>query len=307
MQRPLRDLFVDRSQHRAVFRKMLDGQTSRRIMLLEAGAGMGKSWLLHIFAHEAKSRNVPLVHIDFADRQPYDTIMLVRRCRDSFGPGYFNPLTQAINDVTIPRVTFSTVGGASPATVDVNIGSENVLTNSAINVGEVGTIIKDNFFTIRTDDLLVRQAIEDRINLTFFACLEQLCKQTSVLFLFDSYERNSLKPDRWISRSADRWICGQLLARIREGTLNNAVVVLAGQMVPRFGITWNEILGRLYLDPFRPSDVKEYLCERRRLLSLTDIEVERFHQAVAGHPQLLGLIADNLEQANRPALSDDDW
>src|SRR4051794_10651108 len=60
MQRSLRDLFVDRSQHTNAFRKMLEGQTGRCIMLLEADVGMGKSWLLQMFAHEAKSRSFPL-------------------------------------------------------------------------------------------------------------------------------------------------------------------------------------------------------------------------------------------------------
>jgi hypothetical protein len=53
--------------------------------------------------------------------------------------------------------------------------------------------------------------------------------------------------------------------------------------------------------------VTEYLRDRRGLSVITDAEAARLCQAVAGNPQVLGLIGDNLEQANAPAANDDDW
>src|SRR5215211_6875524 len=115
MRKTLRELFVNRTRQSDAFRKMLEGQSRRRIMILTAGPGMGKSWLLQIFAQEAGSRKLPLVQIDFADGQAYDTLMLVRRCRDSFGPEHFNALTQAINDATTARLTLTTDTAGPPA------------------------------------------------------------------------------------------------------------------------------------------------------------------------------------------------
>jgi hypothetical protein len=308
MQRSLRDLFVDRSQHTDAFCKMLEGRTERRIMLLEAGPGMGKSWLLHIFAHEARVRGLPLVHIDFADQQVYDTLMVVRCCRDTLGPAHFNALTEAINDVTTPRVNLIAPNAAISGSVNVALGNANTLSNSAISVSNVGnTIFKDNFFSVRTDDAFVRQAIEDRINAAFFDSLATLVAQIRVVFLFDTYERNSLKDDRWLSRAADRWICDQLLLRLRDGKLDNAVVVLAGRRLPQFGPSWYNVLGHKVLDQFGQTEVKEYLCGRLGLSTITDDVIQRLWQVGANVPTTLGLFGDRLLNAVEPQIQDDEW
>ncbi|HEX5692665.1 MAG TPA: hypothetical protein VFX76_21785, partial [Roseiflexaceae bacterium] len=230
-------------------------------MILTASAGMGKSWMLQIFAHEAASRKFALVQIDFADGLAYDTLTLVRRCRDAFGPQHFNSLTQAINDATTARVTLTAevanpqpvAVGAGPATVTVDTdGGDFAVGNIDKRQGEVfidGPVIKDNYFVVQTDNPLVRQVIEDRINSAFFDCLATLSAQTKLVFLFDTYERTSLETERWSPSAADRWIVGQLLARIRDGRLPNAIAVISGRRAPEFGTEWNEVLGRISLGP----------------------------------------------------------
>ena len=47
-------------------------------MVITASAGLGKSWLLRLFAAEATSRKLPLAQLDFADGQAYDALALVR-------------------------------------------------------------------------------------------------------------------------------------------------------------------------------------------------------------------------------------
>jgi hypothetical protein len=319
MAKTLRELFVDRARQHDAFRKMLDGLSRRRVMILTAGPGMGKSWLLQMFALEAASRKLPLVQIDFADGQAYDTLMLVRRCRDSFGAEYFNSVTQAINEATTARIAL-TAEAAKPQPAAVLAGTAQLAVDTgggdfaAGNIdkrqGQVfidGPVIKDNYFVVQTDNPLVRQVIEDRINAAFFDCMAALCGQNRVVFLFDTYERNSLEIERWSSSAADRWIVGQLLARIRDGKLPNAIVVIAGRRVPEFGVEWNEVLGRINLEELSCEDIKIYLRERRGLTVITDAEAERLCQAVAGSPQVLGLIGDNLEQANKPKAQDDEW
>lgn len=321
MSKTLRELFVDRTRQNDAFQKMLAGLSRRRIMVLTAGPGMGKSWLLQIFALEAASRSFPIVQIDFGDGQAYDALMLVRRCRDAFGPEHFNALTQAINEATSARITLTTETSApapAPAPVPVAAGQLAVDTGggdfAAGNIdkrqGQVfieGSVIKDNYFVVQTDNPLVRQVIEDRINSAFFECLSALSAQTKLVFLLDTYERNSIETDRWLSSEADRWIVGQLLARIRDGRLQNAIVVIAGRRTPEFGTEWNEVLGRISLDLLACDDIKVYLRERRGLTAITDAEAERLCQAVGGSPQVLGLIGDNLEQANKPKTQDDEW
>ena len=318
MAKTLRELFVDRARQNDAFRRMLEGLSRRRIMILTAGPGMGKSWMLQIFAHEAASRQFPLVQIDFADGLAYDALMLVRRCRDAFGQQHFNSLTQAINEATTARIALNTepslqptAVAAAPATVTVDTGGGDfAVGNIDKRQAEIfidGPVIKDNYFVVQTDNPLVRQVIEDRINTAFFECLSTLSAQTKLVFLFDTYERTSLETERWAPSAADRWIVGQLLARIRDGRLPNVIAVLAGRRTPEFGTEWNEVLGRISLEPLDCADIKVYLRDRRGLTVITDAEADRLCQAVAGSPQVLGLIGDNLEQANNPKTQDDEW
>ncbi|HJZ48657.1 MAG TPA: hypothetical protein VKE41_15880 [Roseiflexaceae bacterium] len=307
MAKTLRELFVNRVRHSDIFSRMLEGQTRRQIMVLTAGAGLGKSWLLRLFAIEATARKLPLIQLDFADGQAYDALTLVLRCRDAFGAQHFATVDQAISDATTARVAL-TAGGATSAPVNVSIGNENTLTNSTISVSDVGnTIVRENSFYIQADNPLLRQAVEDRINGAFFDSLSALSTKSRVVFLFDSYERNTLDGEEWTPNAADRWIAGQVLARIRDGKLSNAIVVLAGRRAPEFGVEWNEALGSVSLDLLECSHVTEYLRERRGLANISDEQAEVLCQAVAGNPQVMGMIGDNLEQAARPKAADEEW
>jgi len=301
--RSLQALFVDRLKQLERFRKSLEGASGRRIILITAGPGMGKSWLLRRFAQEAISRNARSVLVDFSDGQAYDVLTLVRRFRDVLGPEQFNRLTAAINEATSPRLVLSDGGAPASASVDLSGAQAGDVT-----IGDVAgrSIIKDNFFIVQTDNPLLLQAIEDRVTQAFFECLAPLVAATPVLFLFDSYERTSQEGERWVPNAADRWIQRELLARIRDGKLPNSVVVLAGRRLPAFDADWAEVVGKLDLEFFTVADVAQYLRENRGLTTLTDTELQTLFTAIQGNPQLLGIIGDNLEQAQRPA-TDDDW
>jgi hypothetical protein len=307
MSKTLRELFVDRVRQSDIFRKIVEGQARRSVMVITAGSGMGKSWLLRTFAYEASSRGLPLVQIDFADGQAYDALTLVWRCRDALGAEHFAALDQAIVDATTARVALTT-SSAATGPINVSIGSESTLSSSPITVSDVGsTVIRDNSFIIQADNPILRQALEDRINAAFFESLAALAAQRRAVFLIDTYERASLEADGWASSAADRWLVGQLLARIRDGKLANVTVALAGRRAPDFGVEWNEVLGRVSLDLLDCNYVTEYLRERRGLASISDAQAQVLCQAVAGNPQVMGLIGDNLEQANKPKTDDDEW
>jgi hypothetical protein len=308
MSKTLRELFVNRIKQSDIFGRMLEGQTRRRIMVITAGAGLGKSWLLRLFAAEATGRKLPLAQLDFADGQAYDALALVLRCRDALGAEHFAAVDQAISESTTARIALSAGGATTNAPVNVSIGNENSLTSSPISVSDVGnTIVRDNSFYIQADNPILRQAIEDRINSAFFESLEALGAGSRVVFLFDTYERNTLDSERWSPSAADRWIAGQVLARIRDGKLPNAIAVLAGRRAPEFGIEWSETLGRVSLDLLECSHVTEYLRERRGLADLTDNEVKVVCDGTAGNPQVMGMFADNLEQKRKPKAADDEW
>ena len=95
--------------------------------------------------------------------------------------------------------------------------------------------------------------------------------------------------------------------RYRDLVGREAEVPLAGRRVPEFGIEWNDVLGRVSLELLECSYITEYLRERRGLAGISDAQAQVLCQAVAGNPQVMGLIGDNLEQANKPAMADDEW
>lgn len=301
--RSLHELFVDRTKQLDRFRRSLDGTTSRRIILVPASAGMGKSWLLRQFAREAPARGARSVLIDFSDGQAYDALTLMRRYRDSLGPIHFNRLTTAINEATAPRLVIGEhgpTGGSSR----INFGSSQI---GEVSIGDVAgrNIIKDNLFVVQADNPLVIQAIEDRITQVFFECLRDLEARGPVLFLFDTYEQTSQSSEGWAANVTDRWITRELLSRIREGQLSRTVVVLAGRRLPNFSPDWAQVIGVLPIEAFSQADVATYLRQNRGL-SLSDVEVQTLYNAVQGNPQLLGIIGDNLEQTVRLG-DDDDW
>lgn len=265
---------------------------------------MGKSWLLQQYVYEAVGREARAVLIDFSDGQAYDVLTLARRFRDALGPEHFNRLTAAINEATAPRLVLSEANGGGNSAVNVGAGAQV----GDVTVGDIagGSIIRDNFFVVQTDNPLLLQAIEDRITQALVTCLADLAATHRIVFCFDSYERTAQSGEGWISTAADRWITGQLLTRIRDGALPNTLAVLAGQRLPPFGAQWGQVIGRLELHLFTIDDVAEYLRENRGLSSLTDTEIQTLYNAVQGNPQLLGIIGDNLEQSSRP-VADDDW
>lgn len=305
--RSLEELFVDRLEEIRKFRRSLDGASGRRIILVSAGPGMGKSWLLRRFAQEAAARGGAHALIDFSDGQAYDVLALVRRFRDLLGPAHFNRLTAAINDATAPRIVVADQGGAGARPAVSLAGAQT----GDVQFGDVagGSIIKDNLFVLQSDNPLLLQAIEDRVTQVFFESLEAVTAAGSVLFLFDSYERTSQEGERWVSNAADRWIQRELLQRINDGRLPGVVVVLAGRRLPPplSEPAWAKVVGALPLALFTVGDVAEYLRQNRRLAALSDAEVQTLYNAVQGNPQLLGIIGDNLERSSATGPPDDDW
>lgn len=307
--RPLEDLFVDRLKELDRFRRSLEGTSGRRVILVTAGPGMGKSWLLRRFAQEAEARGGAHALIDFSDGQAYDVLTLVRRFRDLIGQDHFNQLTATINEATAPRliITEQSPPPLEPAD-DAAVNFAGAQTGD-VSIGDVAgrNIIKDNLFLIQTDNPLLLQSIEDRVTQVFFECLAAIVASEPILFLFDSYEKTSQEGDRWVSNAADRWIQRELLRRIRDGRLPNTIVVLAGRRLPAFDAEWAKVVGPLPLELFTVNDVAEYLRQNRRLASLTDAEVQTLFNAVQGNPQLLGIIGDNLERSATAGAPDDDW
>ncbi|WP_129629640.1 AAA family ATPase [Candidatus Oscillochloris fontis] len=267
----MHNLFVNRQQQLEHVRRSLAETSSRRIIRISAGPGMGKSWLLRRFAQDAAEHRVRRVLLDLRDGHAYDVLSLVRSFRDQLGSDAFHALTMAINAATAPRIGPGRDDHAPQATT-----------------------LRDNLLIIQADNPLVMQAIEKRITQVFFACLQELERHGPILFLFDSYEHASSSTNQWLSNLTDRWITTELLTRIRDGQLRHTVVVLAGRRVPSFGNEWDAVTGLLPVGLFSHADVAYYLREKRGLTMLSDADIAAIFTLVRGHPQLLAMMGDTL-------------
>jgi hypothetical protein len=288
--------FVNREKQTTGFVKMLNRETEKAIMAVEAPSEMGKTWAIQHMRHECSLRQTPNAHFDFRDRQPWDYLSIVRQARDQMGATHFNLLTQTINESTGVNIQLTT--GAGAGGVDLGVATQgSQISDSQVEVGDVAgrDIVKDNFFYVQADSETTRRAIEARITDAFFTCLNELAQEKPLAFFFDSYEE--------VTEEADRWLQAQLLARIRDGQLDNVVVILSGRELPEFSrSSWRHCLASTGLNPFEREHVIEYITEKRMLTSL---DVETVLKTSGGHPGLLGKMADiaSLELED----DDDDW
>jgi hypothetical protein len=287
--------FVNREKQTTGFLKMLNRETEKAIMAIQAPSEMGKTWTVQRMRHECSLVQSPCAHFDFRDRQPWDYLSIARQTRDQMGAAHFNLLTQTINDATGVNIQLSS-GAGNGSSVDVEFGDVTQTEGSTIEADVAGRdIVKDNFFYVQADSETTRRAIEARITDAFFTCLSELAQAKPLVFFFDSYEE--------VTEEADRWLQAQMLARIRDGQLNNVIVILSGRELPELSrSSWRHCLASTGLEPFEREHVIEYITEKRMLTSL---DVETVLKTSGGHPGLLGKMADiaSLELED----DDDDW
>jgi hypothetical protein len=286
------DWFVDRTKQFLGFQKMLARETPKAVMVIEAPAEMGKTWLIQNMRHHCRQNDVPVMHADFRDRQPYDYLSLVRRARDQMGAHYFNPLTEVINKFTSLDINIAVESARPAGPVDVSVGDISDISGGEIIIAG-GDVIKDNQFHIQADSDMARRAAEIRINDAFFACLAALQKEDPVVFLFDSYE--DVVPE------AEYWLRNHLFLRISEGQLPNTLVIIAGRKCPALGPTIKPFVARTGLDLFSKDYVREYIVDRRKIEGL---DLETIIKTSGGFPGLLAKMAD---VALMDAQDDDDW
>jgi hypothetical protein len=288
------DWFVNRSKQYEGFLRMVARETHKQIMLVEAPAEMGKTWLIQRLYHECMVRRLPVAHFDFHDRRAWDYLALVRQARDQMGAEYFNSLTEVINDSTRINVALSAGSGAD--SVDVSIANQGGrVRNSQVQVGDVagGSIVKDNFFFIQAESPDIRRSIEVRITDAFINCLKALSQHQVVVFLLDSYEEATVP--------AAHWLMECLFSYVRSGLLPNIIVVIAGVAVPQFDDTWNDCVARTGLALFKSEHIAEYI-QRRGLVGL---DIDTVVKTCGGNPGLLAKMADVV--AASAERDEEDW
>lgn len=287
-------LFVNREKQTAGFVKILEGQTPKRVMIIEAPGGLGKSWAIEFMRLECQKRSVPYVEIDFSDGIVYDFLTILRCARDSFGGDSFTMFNQEIARIAQPVVQLE----SSPATASINIGDNANIASSNISVGDVGTVIKDSSIVINADNPIMRQALQDSLFRAFFEGLGPLIAKGPLVFFFDTYDK--------VTVEAQTLLLTYLLPRIRQGRLTNTLVVVAGRSGPALDTTWTDVVAKTDLERLKIEHVTEYLLERCGLTAIDPAEIEKTFLESEGLPQMLALLAEKLS-STQPKEGDDDW
>ncbi len=131
-----------------------------------------------------------------------------------------------------------------------------------------------------------RRFVARRINEAFFAAVAELAAaERTVVFIFDGCE--NAPPE------VAQWIVGELLARLADRQLGDAVVILAGRTTPDLSaLNISHLLVETDLEPFTEEDIREYFEVRRRVPP--GLDYRTIFATSGGVPGELALMADRV-------------
>ncbi|MFN6463500.1 MAG: hypothetical protein RMZ41_017030 [Nostoc sp. DedVER02] len=194
-------IIANRTEELRFFNQMVQGSVAKRVLLIEAKSGLGKTQLLARFKHTLP-QNILSVQMDLKTAQlgiPY-----VFSCvRKRLGNERFPHLNAAVGQYLKSGIEVSNT---------TMIGKDNQLSVVLSNVDESTR----NF---RLTEL--REA--------FFYDLRKIPQ--TLVFLFDSYEKA-------ITELAD-WLGGEFLTEVVD--TEKLIVVIAGQKIPQPTIEWMDL------------------------------------------------------------------
>lgn len=242
--------FVDREREMEVFRNMLDGALERRILVLWGGGGIGKSSLLAGMIHECGLRGRSKVEVVWTDTRLYDSLGVMRKIRDDFGPAGFNEFTDRVNYFTAPDYEL---------TLNVRAqGQISVAQHAHFQGGTVrdvaGVVVRDLNITAPRPDLSISEA-DRTVQLTdlFLASLSAAVRERPLVIFLDAVEKLTLETELWI------W--GELLPAIRDDRIANTLVVFSGRKKPDLS-AWALIAAEAELRPLEREHIQQYLKKR---------------------------------------------
>jgi hypothetical protein len=153
----------------------------------------------------------------------------------------------------------------------------------------------DKYAAIWADSDMERRRAEYQINNAFFECISVLMADVGrVALLFDSYE--AAPPE------VERWIAEELLPRLRDGLLEQVVVIITGRKTPDLSdADVKHLVVETTLSPFAEEHVREYFEDRRKIDGL---DLRTIILTSGGVPGALAMMADH---AAIEADDDDDF
>ncbi|MEH1862214.1 MAG: hypothetical protein V7L21_30370 [Nostoc sp.] len=192
-------IIANRTEELLLFNRMVEGTVAKRILLIKAESGFGKTWLLTRFKHTLPEENVLCVDIDIKSAER--------------GIAYiFDCVPDYLGKKRFPRL---------------NAAMEQYL-SSGIEVSDTTMIGKDNQLSVvlSSEDKLALDLRFAKVQEAFFQDLEQIPEK--LVFLFDSYQKAPTELANWLS--------GKFLRQVVK--IKKLIVVIAGQEIPEPTVEW---------------------------------------------------------------------
>jgi hypothetical protein len=193
---------ANRTGELAFFKKMVSGEVSQRILLIEAQSGYGKTGLMGRFMTECPEGAIA-IDIDLKDARESGILYLFRRSRKLLGKQYFQGFDRVVESFQ-PRRSDITIRG-------------NRLQGEG---NQIQVVLQD----VRSPE--ERRERIDRLQEAFFEDLEQ--HSSPIVFILDTF--NAATPE------LQDQIAGGFLTDVGDHQHLRAVV--AGSQVPQPSSTW---------------------------------------------------------------------
>jgi hypothetical protein len=296
--------FVGREEPLGGLLKVARLESAKRILVVVAPFGVGKSWLLQKLKADRDEAGVELVLIDFGappmGHVEWGYLDVVEAVREQLGGTELDGLAASVDAVRKEAAglgladPFATqLGGALPAAAENAGGNQYEVTagdvgaEAQVAVGSGITMAQRdvNYVVVnqmsQRTDASVQQHYQTRITAAFESALKAVTATRKVVFVFDAWLKAGTPTRDWLCRTLVTWIRDQSLGGVAVVVADDAAVPELQQRHP--------LLHALPLTPLTEDEIVTYWVEKR---GLDPAKASWVTQACLGHPLTLAMIAD---------------
>ena len=282
-------MIVDREEEMGLFKNLIDGNFSYRIMNICEKGGKGKSYLVRAFQQYCKEIRSPCSLIEFTVDHAMSPIDCMREIVDFLGEHYFVEFIKQEMDFHHQQPFIQIGGGESEggASITGNLQDaeiDRVAGRDNISISNISIVNQD----VSQNRLLYFERVLTRI---FKKELENLCKTEKVVIIFDGVEH--------VPSSTANWLWKHLLLALRERSSYNLLIILSGRPEgsrPTFTPIheWKHILYEIKaFGDFKREHVLEYF-HRKLDLPIEESDIDAYYRVCKNNPLIMGQIGDIL-------------
>jgi hypothetical protein len=287
--------FVDRTRELALFRQMLAGETSERILLILEPPEQGKTCFLQRLVYECEDQRppVPLVLLDFDRRRSglTDFLGVAREVRRCLGDGYTpaicacenaiyrpGPLVNLRTDTGDGGVDFGRRGRFTEADISGVVGRDHI----DVQIGSISGSAPTRVPIAWQKAEMGRALCRDLVRLADV--------HSRVVLLIDTFEHTTGDMCAWL----ERW----LFEPLRHDDLFHVVLIVAGRPECRSFFDqprlWSRFVAPIHFDPLGDEDILAHY--RQRGLLVAGSEQSLLLDLARSSPARMAQVGDWLQQ-----------